>query len=150
MLKLREDEICIEGIRASVQTVLPTLVEFGLPESVSPTKQQLDYCAIVGITGGIKGRLIIEMDEPTLNSLALSMYGMEMEGDMLASFFGEIGNMIAGNMASATSRVGLTLDISPPTVMVGESLIFGVTKAVKIPVILQNNGELSVILSLET
>ena len=53
------------------------------------------------------------------------MFGMELKGTMLDSFIGEIGNIIVGSLASAVFKAGITIDISPPTVITGETQFCG-------------------------
>ena len=56
------------------------------------------------------------------------MYGVKLEDSMLESFVGEIGNMVAGNMATRLSENGVRVEISPPTVIVGSTKLTGFTK----------------------
>ena len=39
----------------------------------------------------------------------MAMFGVALEGDMVESFIGEVGNMVAGNAVSALSDTGLVL-----------------------------------------
>lgn len=65
------------------------------------------------------------------------MFGIALEGDMLESFSGELGNMIAGNLSSNIYQQGINMDITPPTVMVGQTKLYGFHKAVLLPVELE-------------
>ena len=51
------------------------------------------------------------------------MFGMSIEGEMIESFTGELGNMVAGNLCTILEKNGLILDISPPTVMTGHEIL---------------------------
>jgi len=45
------------------------------------------------------------------------MFVISIEGEMVKSFTGELGNMVTGNLCTVLENNGLVLDISPPTVM---------------------------------
>ena len=44
---------------------------------------------------------------------------------MLESFTGELGNMIAGNLCTLVGANNLEIDITPSTVIVGTSKLYG-------------------------
>ncbi len=77
------------------------------------------------------------------------MFGMPLEGEMLESFTGEFGNMIAGNLCTAVGQENLEIDITPPTVMVGNTKLYGFEKAFVLPVTIPNIGALTVLLTIE-
>lgn len=77
------------------------------------------------------------------------MFGMTIEGEMIESFTGELGNMVAGNLCTVLEKDGLTVDISPPTVMVGTTKFFGFKQAFKLPVILEGGAQLTVLLTVD-
>jgi chemotaxis protein CheX len=99
--------------------------------------------------GHIKGRLIIESDEPTFGSIGEIMFGMLLEGEMLQSFTGELGNMLAGNLCTLIAQKGVEVDITPPTVIVGQSKLYGFDQAYRVPVAIEGKGELQIILIIE-
>ncbi len=80
---------------------------------------------VVGITGGIKGQVIISLDEDVAKKIASKMMmGMEVSefNEMAKSAISELGNMIMGNSATLIANNGITIDITPPTLMVGKSI----------------------------
>lgn len=140
-LKLAE---LIEGIESAISTVLPlpcTLVE---PQWVSQLLPQFDIGVLVGITGGIKGSMTLNGTSNMFSSIGEVMFGMPLEGEMLGSFVGELANMIAGNLSSFIYQRGLVIDISPPTVLMGETQLYGFEKALQIPVQLEELGNFNV------
>ncbi|MEF9968285.1 MAG: chemotaxis protein CheC, partial [Longicatena sp.] len=59
------------------------------------------------------------------------------------------GNMIMGNTATIFSTKGIGIDITPPTVMVGNTKLYGFEKAFVLPVTIPNIGALTVLLTIE-
>lgn len=68
---------------------------------------------------------------------------------MLESFSGELGNMLAGNLSTFVSQSGIEMDITPPTVLAGQTKLSGFDKALTLPISLQNIGQLNIVLILE-
>ena len=93
--------------------------------------------------------MIIDGEEESFQGLGASMFGMPLEGEMLESFAGELGNMIAGNLATLLAQAGHSLDITPPTVIVGQSKMYGFDKALKLPITIENVGDFLVVLMIE-
>jgi chemotaxis protein CheX len=84
-----------------------------------------DVVLVVGITGEIKGQVIISLDIDVAKQIASKMMmGMEVSefNEMAKSAISELGNMIMGNSATLIANNGITIDITPPTIMVGKSI----------------------------
>ena len=111
--------------------------------------EQKELSVLIGLVGGIKGRLIIDTTVEAIDIIGQAMFGMSIEGEMIESFTGELGNMVAGNLCTVLEKNGLILDISPPTVMTGKTKFFGFTKAFKLPVRLNDGGMLIVLLTID-
>lgn len=80
---------------------------------------------IVGMTGDLKGQVIISFQESTAKSIASAMMmGMPIEtlDEMSKSALGELANMVLGNVATALSKIGVSTDITPPNLLVGDSM----------------------------
>lgn len=80
---------------------------------------------LVGITGEIQGQAVIGLSEETAKSLASAMMmGMPVEAldDMSKSALQELGNMIMGNSATLLFNEGVVVDITPPTLLIGEHI----------------------------
>lgn len=78
---------------------------------------------IIGVTGEMRGQIIIELT----NEIACDIAGkMMMMGPLPAldemgqSAICELGNMIMGNTATLFSGKGIGIDITPPTVCKGD------------------------------
>ena len=74
---------------------------------------------------------------------------MNLEGEMLESFTGEFGNMFAGNLSIKASEQNLKIDITPPTVIVGNTKLYGFEKAFKLPTMVEDIGFLNVLFTVD-
>ncbi|MCL6443903.1 MAG: chemotaxis protein CheX [Alicyclobacillus sp.] len=139
----------LNGTLEAIHTVIPHPAVRETPYLVNAPIFQSDMGVLVGITGAVPGRLLVLADTQVFVSLASTMFGVTLEGNMLESFVGELGNMIGGNMCTQVSQHGLLLEVTPPTVLVGETKLSGFSKAICVPVHIETIGPLSVILALQ-
>lgn len=122
----------VEFINPFIQAttgVLMTLtnIEFitGKPYIKASPYNAKDLVIIVGITGEIRGQAVISMDLGLAKNMAsMMMMGMPVEDldELSKSALSELGNMIMGNSATLLFNSGINVDITPPTLMVGEKL----------------------------
>lgn len=95
------------------------------------------YILQVGVTGALKGQVMISMDEENAKLFASKMMmGMPItELDAMAiSALCELSNMIMGNAATIFSSQGIVMDITPPIFLHGENLLLQTdTQALKVP-----------------
>ncbi|MBS4173222.1 chemotaxis protein CheX [Bacillus sp. FJAT-49736] len=139
----------LNGTIESIKAVLPIRVDIRQPQLFNSPFNQHTIGVLIGITGDIKGRIVIDGEEEVFSKIGEVMFGMPLIGEMLESFAGELGNMIAGNMSTQIASNGLLVDITPPTVIVGHSKIFGFSKAIRLPIQIEQVGELNIILMIE-
>jgi chemotaxis protein CheX len=139
----------LNGTIQSVKSILPMSVSIDSPSLFEDKVLQSTMSVLIGMTGDVKGRLVIDGNPETFSSIGEKMYGMLLEGEMLESFTGELGNMIAGNLATNASQSELLMDITPPTVLIGVTKLSGFSKAIRVPINLSPSGNLNVILMLE-
>lgn len=137
-----------ETIKVS-KVVIPLDIKVGKPYLMQAPVWQNQYGVIIGVTGDLKGRLIIESTEDIIKKIAEMMFGMPVEGEMIASFFGELGNMIGGNLCTSIYNEGVKLDITPPTVMVGQVSLHGFKTALRLPLLIDNEEKIFITLALE-
>lgn len=145
------DSVCelLEYIMDSVKQVVP------VPLTVEPaylydiSELQTGMCVLVGFTGEITGRLLIDGHSESFGKLGETMFGMALEGEMLHSFVGEVANMVAGTMCTKISQKGRKVDITPPTIMEGKMKLFGFEKAIFVPFAVDHVGEMNIILLLQ-
>ncbi|UFT98278.1 chemotaxis protein CheX [Radiobacillus kanasensis] len=112
------------GTIQSLKTVVPIPHEVGSPQK-SDTTLSVKFGVLIGITGDIKGRILLKADPSIFSSIGEVMFGMPLEGEMLSSFSGELGNMIAGSLSTTIASKGITTDITYPTVMEGDTKLSG-------------------------
>lgn len=139
----------IEGTKKGIETVIPLPFHVGEETWLKSPIHQKEIGVLVSITGDFKIRLILEESLQTFKMLGESMYGMPLEDQMLESFVGEMGNMMAGTIASYLFEQGFNIDITPPTVMVGETKIYGFDRAVNLSIFIEGIGHLRVLLIVE-
>jgi len=119
------------------------------PSVLSEPFVQQEMGVLIGTIGDIKGRIILDSTSAAFSAIGSKMFGMPLEGEMLESFTGELGNMFAGNLCTHVAQQSLTIDITPPTVMVGHTKLFGFEKAFKLPVIIDEVGTLTILFTID-
>ena len=80
---------------------------------------------VVGIVGEIKGNVVYSIDIEQAKRIASTMMmGMPVEelDDMAQSAISELTNMLTANTATFFSNIGITIDISTPTLLRGENI----------------------------
>nr|MBP3597827.1 chemotaxis protein CheX [Eubacterium sp.] len=80
------------------------------------------WVIIIGVTGEMRGQVLIAMHEKDACNIASKMCMMEVTSidDFSASALSELGNMIMGNAATVFASNGIGIDITPPTLSHGE------------------------------
>ncbi|WP_374722059.1 chemotaxis protein CheX [Peribacillus tepidiphilus] len=139
----------LNGTIESVKSVIPLPVTIEKPKLIQQPLTQTSIGVLIGMTGDIRGRLVIEGSQDSIGRIGQSMFGMPLEGEILESFAGELGNMIAGNLATSVAQKGVEMDITPPTVLVGQTKLYGFDKALCLPVSFTEIGNIRIILMVE-
>jgi chemotaxis protein CheX len=139
----------LNGTISSMRTILPMQIEVSTPSISSEPYIQQEIGVLIGIVGDIKGRIIIDGSPQVFGNIGASMFGMPLEGEMLESFTGELGNMVAGNLCTIVAQEGLELDITPPTVMVGNTKLYGFQKVFRLPTKIDNAGDITILLTID-
>jgi chemotaxis protein CheX len=78
---------------------------------------------LVGLTDQLRGNIAYNMTEETAMQIASKMMmGMPVASldDLAQSAISELTNMVTGNAATSFEKEGLRVDISPPSLVVGE------------------------------
>lgn len=132
----------------SVKTVVPIDCQIMKPRLLQD-KLTLHYGVFIGMTGDIQGKLILTGDPKTFGLIGQSMFGMPLEGEMLLSFSGELGNMIAGGLSTNIVKNGIDMNITAPTMMQGDTKLAGYKQALEVPVEFENIGQLNVFLLID-
>ena len=89
-----------------------------------PSQPVLGITAIVGVTGQIEGRVLLDMNPTTGLNIASSMNEMEMsEFDELAkATIAELANMIVARALTKLDENGFEVDLSPPSLFTGDDM----------------------------
>lgn len=84
---------------------------------------------MIGITGDLRGSVIINMSNEFAKRIASNMMGgMEVLelNELAKSAIAELGNMIMGRVSTTFSRNGIMIDITPPSLITGENVVLSV------------------------
>lgn len=115
-----------------------------------PTK---DIVIMLGITGDIRGQAIFSMSEVVAMTIASGMMmGMPVDkiDEMAKSALSELGNMIMGNSATLLFNLGIKIDITPPSFVIGHEIEISSKSIETICVpLLSNFGEIEFDIGLE-
>lgn len=87
---------------------------------------------LVGVVGEVKGQVIYSLSEETGKKISSAMMmGMPVDAfdEMAKSAVSELANMITGNASTQLAAQGLTIDISPPTLVTGSNIHIATSNA---------------------
>ncbi len=80
---------------------------------------------VVGIVGEIKGNVVycleLECAKKIASTMMMGMPVIEFD-DMAQSALSELSNMLTANAATSFAEMGISLDISTPTLLYGEKI----------------------------
>ncbi len=139
----------LNGTIHALNTILPMNISIASPSLTTEPYTQEEMGVLIGLIGDLKGRVIIDGSSSIFGSIGSSMFGMPLEGEMLESFTGEFGNMIAGNLCTHAGQNNLELDITPPTVMVGNTKLYGFQHAFRLPAAIEGIGEIVILFTID-
>jgi len=138
----------LNGTYDSIKAIIPVEHQVSKPNLIKGDVQ-LEFGVLIGMTGDIKGQLILEGKSSVFEGLGQAMFGMPLEGEMLNSFSGELGNMIAGQLATILSTKDIITDITSPTIVYGAVRLAGYQHILSITVTFESLGEMDVYLLLQ-
>lgn len=107
------------------KTIANVQLSIGKPFMNKNPFEAKEVIILVGITGDIRGQAVLSMDTQVAHNIASAMMmGMPVDelNEMSKSALSELGNMIMGNAATVLFNDGLTVDITPPTLMIGNNV----------------------------
>lgn len=101
-----------------------------------------------GFIGEIRGQVFFELSLDTTKGIVSSMMGglpiVELD-EISKSAISEMGNMIMGNTSIIFANKNIDLDITPPSLLIGEKMeISNKAPAIVIPLDLQGLGTLTI------
>ncbi|PKM93193.1 MAG: chemotaxis protein CheX [Firmicutes bacterium HGW-Firmicutes-1] len=139
----------IEAAQTVIRDFCHVEARVGKPYLSQATYEGNTLMIIVGITGDLRGQVLINMTSDVACSIASHMMmGMPVNelNDMAKSAISELGNMILGNAATLFSKKAITLDITPPSVCAGMNLSISVSdsKTICIPLVFDENKTIEI------
>lgn len=112
-----------------------------------------DITSVVGIVGDIRGNISYSLNNDTAKQIASTMMmGMAVEqmDEMARSAIGELSNMITGTASASLGEMGKTVDITPPTVLFGQDILFIISTVETLSIIMKcAAGDIEVNIGLE-
>ena len=133
---------------SSIETVIPIENQIQKPKLLKDNFQ-IDFGVLIGIVGDLEGKLVFSGNTSTFASIGKGMYGMPLNGEMLQSFSAELGNMIAGSISTNLSKNNTDVIISTPTILQGETILFGYKQALELSVSFKDIGHIKACLLLD-
>ena len=113
----------------------------------------LDVIAVVGLSQQLRGNVAYAMSQETAKKFAsVMMMGMPVEqlDEMSQSAISEASNMITANAAMTLESLGISVNISPPTLVIGRGVKVRISQVQSLIVeIVTEAGVIEVILGLE-
>lgn len=138
----------LNGTSIALKEIIPLSPQISKPR-VSEKEVGMKFGVLIGITGDIRGKLVIAGDLEIFIRIGESMYDMTLEGDMLTSFSGELGNMLAGRIATHISSKGVNTDITSPTIIKGDTYLTGHKQGIQLTATYETFGELEMIILID-
>lgn len=121
----------VEYIKPFVESAIEILsstvtedIKRGDLELRSSIQPMLGLALIVGITGQVTGRVVIDMTQPLGLKIASLMNQEDMKDfdELVNATLTELANMIVGNAVTKLHKDGFTFDITPPAIFIGDNL----------------------------
>lgn len=114
-------------------------ISTGSPYLTQVAYEERIFIVMIGITGQLHGQVMLSMNVNVACEIASKMMmGMPVPelNDMARSALGELMNMTMGNAVTAFFNKGITLDITPPTIFLSNTLTMNVgnSKMICIPI----------------
>ncbi|KGR90505.1 chemotaxis protein CheX [Ureibacillus massiliensis 4400831 = CIP 108448 = CCUG 49529] len=142
-------QLILDGTIHAIKTIVPMDVNIQPYTLMNEPYVQQEIGVLIGLIGDFKGRIIIDSSLSTFSEIGSNMFGMPLEGIMLESFTGEFGNMIAGNLCTYIESKSVNIDITPPTVMVGNTKLYGFETAYRLPITIDGIGSITILFTLD-
>ena len=111
-------------LKASVKVIQDACrmeVTIGKPSIAQAAFTDDELLILMGITGEMKGQAILDFPNPAALKIASAMCMMDLPqlDELAQSALCELCNMVMGNTATLYSLGGISIDITPPTLCMG-------------------------------
>jgi chemotaxis protein CheX len=141
----------IEGCQDIIGQVTGFTVTPGTISMKKSPYTEDNIVVIIGLTGKIRGTAIFSFRMSVACQIAAAMMGMAVNelDEMGKSAISELSNMIMGKAATIFSDNGDKVDISPPTVLLGDNMQFSAdnAKIVSIPLLFNTGSQITLDIS---
>ncbi|HHY63981.1 MAG TPA: chemotaxis protein CheX [Clostridiaceae bacterium] len=112
-----------------------------------------NIAVIVGLTGKIRGQVVLSFTQKAALDVASAMMGgitLTALDEISKSAISELANMIMGNTATLLANRGIGIEITPPSLVMGEHLLITPTnmKTICIPLNVSGNKLVDIDVSL--
>jgi len=107
----------------SVREVFQTMLCSKVAPAFEPARAlTLEWTAMVGLTGELRGVLMLSCDEASAVRIASKMLDVSLKepDDQTADALGEVCNMIAGNFKHKVNGLNEHCALCPPSVIIGK------------------------------
>ncbi|MDX8044705.1 chemotaxis protein CheX [Gracilibacillus sp. S3-1-1] len=135
------------GSVQSIKNVVPVEHQFDSPK-LTTNPLHVEYGVLIGYSGSFKGDLLIQANHQVFGAIGEALYGMQLSEEMLDSFSGELGNMLAGGLSTHLANAGITTDITHPTIISGNAKLTGFKRVLQVDIQYPNVGEMTMSLLL--
>ncbi len=144
----------IEASKNILKDVCQISIQLDKPYLKEPKYKGNFILIIIGVTGEIRGQVVISLKEETGCLLASKMMmGMSVPelNDMAKSAISELANIVLGNAATLFSKKGISLDITPPSICLGDNISISVnhTPSICIPLAIDENNKIELNVAIE-
>jgi chemotaxis protein CheX len=121
--------------------------QFGNPLIKSSPVSGKDILTVVGITGEVRGYIYLGVPMSSAIRIASAMVGgipLSELDPLVQSAISELSNMICGNALTLLSKEGISLDITPPSLILGKQIEVSAMKmrVLSVPIIVTGTEEL--------
>ncbi|MGY3716484.1 chemotaxis protein CheX [Sutcliffiella cohnii] len=140
----------ITGAIESVKAIIPVSISYAEPKLYIKETTDISLGVLITLIGDIHAKLIIQGESSVFQKLAGMLFGMEVEGEMLLSFTGELANMIVGNLTMQISEIGFKTDITPPNVLSEQKAYYLHSETVITSIYVQDHGKMDILIGLKT
>lgn len=149
MSQAKTIQLILNHMMRSLKEVIPFNVDVSAPTVTPEPYIQKEISVLIGLVGDTKGRILIDTTLDTMKEVGREMFKMDISDEFVESLSGEIGNMLAGNLSVGLESDKVMTDITTPTVMTGSAKFHGFGKALTLPVLLNGEEKIKVLIMLD-
>ena len=142
----------LTAVASTFTQVIHQSPKMGKPKVVKEIVPKYNVVTVLGFVGDMEGNVIYSFtDETALKVVSGMMGGMPYNqlDELALSALGELGNMTTGALAINLEKVGVKVDITPPTVITGKEIkvtVDGIILNLPVNLFDQDDVELNLIL----